>query len=503
MLKLLNIKQITPSQKEVLTNLFTKKIDQYIPSITFLTTYQEKKFEKRCVEENIHKSYEINVNYKYKYDKNKNLFIIYLTKEKAKENIKALKSEKKYTIKFSGLHFKKVCRETLNNNYKFKDVFDNIKSSQGDDNPDTYFSPKDNYWSIPLSKDVNLYKQPTQKTITINDRKRSNKNFNKDFIKNLNIKDKIDDYYPKVIYLSKVALKYFLNKFKKIIKAEKKFGEKKLSKNEKIFILPLVSLYNFNDSKGFIFYLTKTQIKKLKEARKEGYVSGRHSINFSIKQLLKTYKEVIRINSYIYYYSDIGRFYNKKSDIPKLLAITDKPHNKQELLDLINIIELENEKDLIDFEDKKEKDLIDFEDKEEKDLIDLDTIIPNKKPTAQDLLMDEELFPKGKKYKLLQNENLIPTITNPSTNGVNILKNILEYPETKRILGISLTSDIKEKIENLNSEASFGLASILSSLLSANRGKMSIYSISRKQLKEIIEGFITTLSVILNPTQKY
>ena len=494
MLKLLNIKQITPSQKEVLTNLFTKKIDQYTPSITFLTTYQKKKFEKRCVEENIHKSYEINVNYKYKYDKNKNLFLIYLTKEKAKENIKALKSEKKYTIKFSGLHFKKVCRETLNNNYKFKDVFDDIKSSQGDDNPDTYFSPKDNYWSIPLSKDVNLYKQPTQKTITINDRKRSNKNFNKDFIKNLNIKDKIDDYYPKVIYLSKVALKYFLNKFKKIIKAEKKFGEKKLSKNEKIFILPLVSLYNFIDSKGFIFYLTKTQIKKLKEARKEGYVSGRHSIMFSTKQLLKTYKEVIRINSYIYYYNDIGRFYNKKSDRPKLLAITDKPHNKQELLDLINIIELENE---------KEKDLIDFGDKEEKDLIDFDTIIPNKKPTAQDLLMDEELFPKGKKYKLLQNEDLIPTITNPSTNGVNILKNILEYPETKRILGISLTSDIKEKIENLNSEASFGLASILSSLLTANRGKMSIYSISRKQLKEIIEGFITTLSVILNPTQKY
>ena len=183
---------------------------------------------------------------------------------------------------------------------------------------------------------------------------------------------------------------------------------------------------------------------------------------------MKTYKEVIKINSYIYYYKNIGRFYNKKSDISKLLAITDKPHNKQELLAITNFLDYVNE----------EKDLIDFGD-EEKDLIDFDTIIPNKKPTAQDLLMDEELFPKGKKYKLLQNEDLIPTISNPSTNGVNILKNILEYPETKRILGISLTSDIKEKIENLNSEASFGLASILSSLLTANRGKMSIYSISR------------------------
>ena len=116
--------------------------------------------------------------------------------------------------------------------------------------------------------------------------------------------------------------------------------------------------------------------------------------------------------------------------------------------------------------------------------------------------MDEELFPKGKKYKVL-NEDLIQTNTKPSTNGENILKNILNYPETKRLLGISLTSDLKSKIKNLDSEASFGLASIISSLLTANRGKMSIYSISRNQLKEIIEGFITTLSVLLNPTQKY
>ena len=214
----------------------------------------------------------------------------------------------------------------------------------------------------------------------------------------------------------------------------------------------------------------------------------------SISQLAKTYKEVIRINSYIYYYKNFRRFNQQKSNTPKLLAITDKPHNKQELLKLTE--------DLIDFVNE-EKDLIDFGDEEIKDLIDLNTIIPNPKPTPKDLLNDEELFPKGKKYKVLQNEDLIPITTNPSTNGVNILKNILNYPETKRILGISLTSDLKEKIKNLDSEASFGMASILSSLLTANRGKMSIYSISRNQLKEIIEGFITTLSVLLNPTQKY
>ena len=53
--------------------------------------------------------------------------------------------------------------------------------------------------------------------------------------------------------------------------------------------------------------------------------------------------------------------------------------------------------------------------------------------------------PKGKKYKVLQDEDLIPTNTSPSTDSVNILKNILNYPETKRILGVSLTSDLKEK----------------------------------------------------------
>ena len=177
------------------------------------------------------------------------------------------------------------------------------------------------------------------------------------------------------------------------------------------------------------------------------------------------------------------------------LAITYPTSTNIEILDSLNF----QEKDLIDFGD--EKDLIDLGD--EKDLIDFDTTIPPKKPTAQELLMDEELFPKGKKYKVLQDKDLIPTRTTPSTNGVNILKNILNYPEIKRILGVSLISDLKEKRKNLDSEASFRLANILSSLITANRGKMTVYSMSRNQLKEIIEGFITLLSVLLNPAQKY
>ena len=486
MLKLLGIKRLTPSQEEVFKKLFKNKIDIYTPSITFITIKQKRDFEKRCTEEKIYSSYEINVNYKYKNDYNKIPFLIYLTKEKAKENIKALKNEKKYTIKFSGLHFKKVCRQTLNNNIILNNLIIKALENEGEDNPGIYFPPKATYWSMKPSKEVNLYKKPSSKTYTIGPKKKTSQN---DYLKKFNIKDKIGNYYPKLIYLEKKVLLKYLSKVKKIIKAEIKFGKEKVNKINDVYVLDNISLYQFNKSKGFIFYFTKSQINKLIKARKDGFNRGKVGIVFSISQLTKTYKEVININSYIHYYKDFERFNQKKSNTPKLLAISDKPYNKQELLDLTENLE---------------KDLIDFGDEEVKDLIDLDTIIPNPPTSTQDLLQDEELFPKkGKKYKVLQNEDLIPTTTNPSTNGENILKNILKYPETKRLLGISLTSDIKEKIKNLNSEASFGMASILSSLLTANRGKMSIYSISRNQLKEIIEGFITTLSVLLNPTQKY
>ena len=357
-----------------------------------------------------------------------------------------------------------------------------ITENQWDDNPGIYFPPKATYWKMKPSKELNFYEEPSKKTIKIGSKKSSNK----DFIKNLNIKERIGNYFPKLIYVTEKELKRYLSRIKKNIKVEQKFGQKKLINFYKGFMLR--NVYNFHfkkEQKGFIFYLTKRQIEDLEYFRMSGDTSlgGRNSIVFTNDQLVKAYKEVIKINSYIYYYKDIGRF---KKPPPKLLDNSDKPYNNQEILNLTEILE---------------KDLIDFGDEEGKDLIDLDTIIPNPPPSTQDILEEVEKFPK--KYKVLQNEDLIPTTTNPSANGENILKNILNYPETKRILGISLTSDIKEKRKNLDSEASFGMASILSSLLTANRGKMSIYTISRNQLKEIIEGFITTLSVLLNPTQKY
>ena len=275
---------------------------------------------------------------------------------------------------------------------------------------------------MPSSKEVKLYKNPSKKTINIGYKKRPKELINK-FVK----KDKIENYYPSKVYLEEKVLNRYLKRIKSNLKVEEKFGQSKLIKNKKKIYFPM-SKSNFPYTKGFILYLTKTQIKDLESDLKYGNLDFTR-IFFSNNQLVKTYKEVLRINSDLYRYLKYLKVdkYNKPK--PKLLAITDKPHNKQELLYLTENLE---------------KDLIDFGDEEVKDLIDFDTIIPNKKPTAKDLLMDEELFPKvNKKYNILQNEDLIQTTTKPSTNGVNILKNILNYSETKRILGISLTSDLK------------------------------------------------------------
>ena len=389
-----------------------------------------------------------------------------------------MKNKKKYTIKFTISHFKKVCRETVNVNNRLFKVLMHIDSNKGFKQT-TYIPPKEDYWPLEPTKEVLLYKKPSKRTITFGPKKRS-----KDFIKNFIKKNKIKNYYATTVYIDINDLVSYLKKIKEII------SKSKPNKNNR-FSFIIYRKDDYFSLKGFIFYLTKTQIKKLKKTQIIKGVEFPIKITLSNIQLLKTYKEVITVNSKIYSYLKYGKeknkfFKDKPYTPPKLLALTDKPYTPSELLNITENLE----KDLIEFSDE-EKDLIEFSD-EEKDLIEFsDEEKPKPKPK-----------PKGKKYKVL-NEDLIQTNTKPSTNGKNILKNILNYPETKRLLGISLTTDLKDKIKNLDSEASFGLASIISSLLTANRGKMSIYSISRNQLKEIIEGFITTLSVLLNPTQKY
>ena len=117
-------------------------------------------------------------------------------------------------------------------------------------------------------------------------------------------------------------------------------------------------------------------------------------INFSNNQLVKTYKEVIRINSEIYRYlkyKKVERYYEDNTSQPKQLAITYPTSSNIEILDSLNF----QEKDLIDFGD--EKDLINPEN--EKDLIDFDTIIPPKNQQHKNHLWMKNYFQKEKSIK--------------------------------------------------------------------------------------------------------
>ena len=131
MYKFLNIhnNELHPVFKMELTKLFTEKVDRYEPTITFLTLNQKRKFEKYCKSNIIHKSYKLNVSYKFIYNtRNKFPYLLYLSKSKGEENIESINKRKKlHTIVFSGSHFNKVCRATIENNYKFEVVLSDIK----------------------------------------------------------------------------------------------------------------------------------------------------------------------------------------------------------------------------------------------------------------------------------------------------------------------------------------------------------------------------------------
>ena len=107
------------TKKKALLKLLQTRIDNYIPSISFLTNSQINKFMDKCYDNLKHKTYTITINYKKKNDPNYSPFIFLLTKEQNKNNQKALKNKSKYSITFSGDHFKNKCKQTLDLNVKF------------------------------------------------------------------------------------------------------------------------------------------------------------------------------------------------------------------------------------------------------------------------------------------------------------------------------------------------------------------------------------------------
>ena len=172
-----------PPFKIELTKLFTEKVGRYSPSITFLTLNQKKKFEKYCRSNTIHKSYKLNVSYKFIYNTtNKFPYLLYLTSSKGEENIEAINNRKKlHTIVFSGSHFNKVCRATIENNYKFEILLSDIKLYTNEN----IIPPKNYSISMRNFKWDNRTKKQDEKIVSITDKEDLKKAINKipiDFI---------------------------------------------------------------------------------------------------------------------------------------------------------------------------------------------------------------------------------------------------------------------------------------------------------------------------------
>ena len=128
-----------PPFRAELSKLFKEKVGSYSPSITFLTLNQKNKFEEYCRSNTIYKAYKSNVSYKFLNTKNKFPFIIYLSKSKGEENIEAINNRKKlHTIVFSASHFNKVCRATIQNNYIFQVLLNDIKLYTNETPPKNY-----------------------------------------------------------------------------------------------------------------------------------------------------------------------------------------------------------------------------------------------------------------------------------------------------------------------------------------------------------------------------
>ena len=92
----------------------------------------------------------------------------------------------------------------------------------------------------------------------------------------------------------------------------------------------------------------------------------------------------------------------------------------------------------------------------------------------------------------------------------NALISEIKYPPTKDVIGLKLTKELKEKISKLTTEAAIGLTWIIRALVESNKKKLNVYYVnnnyyrlSKKQIKEIVEYYFTSLSLLLNRAQKY
>ena len=217
----------------------------------------------------------------------------------------------------------------------------------------------------------------------------------------------------------------------------------------------------------------------------------RFELEMSKTQFHKTCFASIVINIDIYYYKNYG-------DFPPPIKLNIK---------FIAPLAIEM-KNLIDFDEDSIPTTTTTKSIPKSDLIPTTTTtksIPKRKTQKKiDEIMTKNLtdFTKDPCKSYTKNQSLKKI----KTEVLKALVNKLNYPLTKDVLGIKLTKDLKEKISKLNSEAAIGLTWIIRALVLSNTKKLPVYyennnyfQLSKKEIKEIIEYYFITLSILLNP----
>lgn len=240
----------------------------------------------------------------------------------------------------------------------------------------------------------------------------------------------------------------------------------------------------------FFVYLSDRQIRQLKNI----YFDGKtYYLDLSYTQFHKTCFATILLNRDIFYYAHYGK-------------LPDAPKIKQNLpllaIEMRNLIDF-NEEPIIPDRDPKSKPVP----------------VPTSKPvpiskskpkTIDDIILKNLSDFSKDPYKQF-------TPSTPSTPNqikkeevVKALLNEIKYPLTKDVLGIRLTKGLKEKINKLTIEAAIGLMWIIRALVISNKAKLNVYYIdnnyyhlSKKEIEKIINYYFTSLSLLLNPAQKY
>ena len=157
------------------------------------------------------------------------------------------------------------------------------------------------------------------------------------------------------------------------------------------------------------------------------------------------------------------------------------------------------------------KNLIDFDDPPTTSKPDLIPATSKPKPKTVNKLneiMEKNLLDFTKEpYKHFTPNQSVKKIQN---EVINALISEINYPPTKDVIGLKLTKELKEKISKLTTEAAIGLTWIIRALVENNKKKLNVYYVnnnyyrlSKKQIKEIVEHYFTSLSLLLNPAQKY